>query len=191
MLIYVSENKINNIFEEIGYNKKISFSPFSETKINLNLIEAQLNAPKDSTEYKLRKIIRYLKHHKKLKTIDNKSLHFLEGYFYKCHGTMFLHKAKETQTGVLIDFNSYTKPNSTLDFDVNIGNDRFPMLVLTYSLYNLRFLDFTAPEIHPPNSTGSHLISVKKEIPVDVIFVLLYIDSENKILYGSPLLITC
>lgn len=103
---------------------------------------------------------------------------------------MFLHKVKETQSGVLISFESYTKHNTTLDFDVKLENDYFPILVLTCSLYNLRFLDFTAPEIHPPNSMGSHLISAKKEIPIDVIFILLSIDSENKILYGSPLIIT-
>lgn len=191
MLLYLSTNKIDNLFEEIGFKKKTHFNSFSHVKFSLKVIEAQFQASKDSLEYRLQKIVKSLKKSGKLKTINEYEYNFSEMNFYECCGRMHLHKVKDNSTGSLIGYDDYNAPNKVIDFDVDIKNRYFNKLIISCSLYNLRFLDFTDPERHPPNSMGTHLISSQKSTFVEMIFVLTNIDSEQKTLYGSPLIITC
>ena len=181
MIIYFSENKVNNIFKETELNKKF-FNPFSDLKINLKIIVSNIAYSKNSIEYKFYKVIKYLKRKKKFKKIDNRFSKFKEHFFYQCHGFMFLHQAEETDTGLLVDLNYYEKTNKNLNFYIELENDYYNNLIVTCSTSNLIFLNNVT-------SLSSELIYHNKKIPVTVIFLLLNINADEKTLYGTPLLI--
>ena len=62
MVLYLSENKVNNLLEEMQLNQGITFSPFSKVKLSISGLEteAQINEPSNNVGYKLKKVLKYL-----------------------------------------------------------------------------------------------------------------------------------
>ncbi len=193
MILYVSESKVNNLLEEMQFNQRITFSPFSTVKLSLSGLEteAHVNEPSDSVGYKLRKVIKYLKTSGRLKGSIQDERTFSKLNYYRCLGAMHLHKITDTMTGLVIEYQTYDSQSNTLwDFDVDISNRSFNKLIITCSAKNLRFLEFSVTNNVFPNSLGSHFLSTSKAVPVELIFMVTDTDDTQEIIYGTPLIIT-
>lgn len=193
MILYISENKVNNLLDEIQIKQRIRFSSFDTIKLSLSGLEteAKVNEPSDSIGYKLRRAIKYLKKSGALKDVTLNERAFPRLNYYKCFGAMHLHKIIDRMTGLTIDYSSYTSKNALWDFDVDIDNRFFDKLIITCSARNLKFVEFTDTNCIAPNSLGEHFLSTSKSVPVELIFMITDTDEKQKILYGSPLIITC
>lgn len=195
MILYLSENKVNNLLEEMQFNQRITFSPFSTVKLSLSGLEteAHVNEPGDSVGYKLKKVVKYLKKSGRLKDSVQGERTFPKLNYYRCSGAMRLHKITNTMTGQTIEHQTYDSQSGILwDFCVDIDNRFFNKLIITCSAKNLRFLEFSSViNIVFPTSFGNHLFSTSKVVPVELIFMVTDTDDAQKILYGSPLIITC
>ncbi len=193
MVLYLSENKVNNLLEEMQLNQGITFSPFSKVKLSISGLEteAQINEPSNNVGYKLKKVLKYLKKSGKLKGSIQNEHTFSKHHYYSGFGGMHLHKITDTMTGLVIEYQTYSSQSNVLwDFDIDISNRFFNKLIITCSAKNLRFLEFSVTNNVFPNSLGSHFLSTSKAVPVELIFMVTDADSTQKILYGTPLIIT-
>ena len=187
MLLYLSESKIYNLYNEARLKNKRSTFSLSTLKVALRVVEGEVKKEEADALAELNKILRWKNVKKITKATISSDLE--AGILYECDGTMHWKKTRPTNTGTIITFEFYTNPNSKLNFVLDIDNPTFSELLLTCSMKNFAFMDFADQNRLEPNSLGDILISADISLEVRAIFELFIIDREKGSLLGAPVII--
>lgn len=187
MLLYLSESKIKNLYNEARLKNKLPSFSFSTLKIGLRVVEGEVKKEEKDVLDELNKIFLW----KSVKKITKETMpsDLATGILYECDGTMHWKKARPTNIGTIITFAFYNNPNSKLTFAIDIDNFTFSELLLACSMKNFAFMEFADQNRLEPNSLGEILISADISIDVRIIFELFNIDCEKRILIGAPVVI--
>lgn len=187
MLLYLSESKIKNLYNEAQIkSKRLPFS-LSTFKIGLHVVEGEVKRVEEDSLAELNKVL----HWKKVDRITKATMpsDFKTGVLYECDGTMCWKKERPTNIGTTIFYEFYTNPNSILTFAIDIDNPVFPELLLACSMKNFAFMEFADQNTLKPNSLGDIFISASISFEVRAIFELINIDHEKGSLIGAPVVI--
>ncbi len=162
---------------------------FSEAEIKIGFAGGKIAKHEQNSLIKMHRILRYAKSKRNFKRIKEKTKGLKHGMICECEGTMHWQKERPSNIGLKITHEVYTRPNSTINFEIDIKNTMFERLSVVCSVKNLAYMEFVDLEMLKPNSLGDLLISAQRNIDVTVVFDLIDTNNEQKLLLGAPLVI--
>ena len=181
MIIYLSKQKIENLFTEMKLSRKIGFLRVRkiELKSSTLSLHGEIRRANDSIELidKFNYIIKILRKNNQLLKFENDIKEIKLFSYYYISGKM---------SGLEKDvFNS----DEIIDFHIKSQNPNYTSIDIKCSANNIELFSRTVSEKYRISSGAFFLMN--EEFSVELIVWVTSVDIDSKRIIGSPLIISC
>lgn len=182
MIIYLSKQKIENLFTEMKLSRKIGFLRVRkiELKSSTLSLHGEIRRANDSDEFidKFNYIIKILRKNNQLIKFENDIKEIKLFSYYYISGKM---------SGLEKDvFNS----DEIIDFHIKSQNPNYTSIDIKCSANNIELFSGTGNDKKYRISSGAFFL-MDEEFSVELIVWVTSVDIDSKRIIGSPLIISC